>query len=175
MDITIISSSPHGAGSSRLLAERFASGARDAGHEAYVFDAGLEPVAPCKACGACAQTHTCTVFDPMALLAPRLLAADLIAFVTPIYYFDMCAQLKCVIDRLHAFDKDALWGKRAAFITTSHSGMDVVEPAMATFDMLCQWFTWKKVATLHATGIETREQTEQSDWPQKAYDMGLAL
>lgn len=175
MNITIVMGSPHRSGSTALLAGRFAQGATDAGHEVYTFDAGIEPVAPCKACGGCAQTHQCTVFDPMALLASKLPEADLIAFATPIYYFDMSAQLKCVIDRLHMFDKDALWGKRAVFLTSSHSGMEVVQPAMATFDMVCSWFTWKKAGTLHATGVESREQLEATDFPQQAYDLGFGL
>ena len=175
MNITVIASSPHRNGSSRLLADKFAEGATAAGHDVYVFDGSLENVAPCKACGGCAQTHKCVQFDPFMILASRIEKADMIVFVTPIYYFDMCAQLKCIVDRLHMFDKDTLWGKRMGVITTSHSGVEVTEPVMKTFDMICSWFTWKNVASLNATGVESREQFEQTDWPQRAYDMGFNL
>ena len=175
MNITIITSSPRRNGSSRLLADRFADGAREAGHEVYLFDGSIENVAPCKACGACDETHKCVQFDPFSILASKLEKADLIVFVTPIYYFNVTAQLKCIIDRMHSFDKDSLWGKRMALITTSHGPETVVKPTLDSFDMICGWFTWKKLFALCATGVESVEQLAATDWPQKAYETGLNL
>lgn len=34
-------------------------------------------------------------------LMPELLDSDMIVLVTPLYYYDMSAQLKTVIDRMH--------------------------------------------------------------------------
>ena len=175
MNIIVITSSPHKNGSSRLLADRFSDGAREAGHEVYLFDGSTESVAPCKACGACEQTHKCVQLDPFTKLASKLEKTDLIVFVTPIYYFNVSAQLKCIIDRFNSFDKDTLWGKRMAVITTSHAGEAVTKPALDCFDMICEWFTWKRLFALCATGVESKEQFEKTNWPQKAYELGLRL
>ncbi len=44
----------------------------------------------------------CVHEDDMQLIEPALFSADVIAFVTPLYYFGMTAQLKCVVDRMYA-------------------------------------------------------------------------
>lgn len=176
MNIVVIASSPRqGSSSSTRLANEFANGAREAGHEVYVFDAGIEPPAPCKACGACKTTGSCVQFDPFALLASKLPQADLIAFATPIYYFTMCAQLKAVVDRLHMFDKDVLWGKRMVLITSSNSDMSVNEPVITTFERICNWFTWKKVGQINAVGVNSIEQLQETDFIEQARELGKSL
>ena len=166
--ITVIVSSPSQGGSSRLLASKFMEGAEAAGHSISMFDAALEPVAPYQ--GAAKEP-----FDAFALVKSRLINSDVIVFATPIYYFDMNAQMKLVIDRLHGIDKDDLFGKRIVLITTSHSGIEAVEPCIAVFDKMCEWFTWKKIGSLHATGLSTRADCEATDYPQQAYDLGANL
>ena len=175
MDITIISSSPHRKGSSMLLVEKFIEGATKAGHNTYLFDAALEPVAPCKGCGACKETGGCIQFDAMEIVRPRLIEADLIVFATPIYYWDMNAQLKALIDRMYAIDADALFGKRYIVLTSSGGGEKVVEPLMSIFENIASYYTWKKLGSLHATGVNTRDQLEETDFPQQAYRLGEGL
>lgn len=40
----------------------------------------------------------------MELIWDKLIAADMVVFVTPVYYFGMSAQLKKVIDRFFAIN-----------------------------------------------------------------------
>ncbi len=103
MKITIITGSAHKNGTTAYLADQFCKGAIAAGHEIYRFYAAVQNIHPCIACEKCHNNNGGCVFkDDMELLNPHLLEADAIAFVSPIYYYDINAQLKAVIDRFYA-------------------------------------------------------------------------
>ena len=84
------------------MAEAFARGASRAGHAVESFDLAHANIAACLACDACRRNGgACEQKDGMLELAPRLLAADAVAFATPLYYYGMSAQLKTAIDRAY--------------------------------------------------------------------------
>ncbi len=99
MNILVIESSPHKKGSSNLLAEHFIEGAEEAGHQITVFDAAHASLHPCLGCDACGMSGPCCQKDDMSGLREQILQADMLVFVTPLYYFGMSTQLKTVIDR----------------------------------------------------------------------------
>ena len=116
MKITVITGSPHKNGTSALLVDKFIEGARKSRHDVFRFNAAFEEVKPCIGCDRCGMNGPCIYKDSMNKLLPELLAADLVAFVTPLYYWGMTAQLKTVIDRfysenskLHIKKKLSLW------------------------------------------------------------------
>lgn len=100
MKITMITGSPHKKGTTALLAESFSKGAKEAGHEVFRFDAAYKKIHPCIACDKCRDSNDggCVFKDDMAELNPRLLEADMVVLVSPIYYYDITAQIKAVID-----------------------------------------------------------------------------
>lgn len=92
MKIVVITGSPHRHGTSALLADRFIQGAREAGHEIFRFDAAFQDLHPCLGCDRCRQgDKVCVWKDDMTGLNPHLLAADMIVFASPIYYYDWSA------------------------------------------------------------------------------------
>ena len=56
MRIVILESSPNRHGSSNLLAERFAQGAQEAGHQLAFVDVAHAHIHPCTGCGTPAMT-----------------------------------------------------------------------------------------------------------------------
>ena len=103
MNILVINGSPHVKGTSTLLMDEFIRGAQEKGHETHVFHAAREDVHPCIACDTCRKTGNGCVFkDGMEKLNPMLADAELVVFVTPLYYFGMSAQIKAVFDRFYA-------------------------------------------------------------------------
>ena len=104
MKILIVQGSPHKEGSSNILAEQFRAGAEKAGHEVSVFDAAHAKIAPCIACEYC---HTrgggvCCQQDDMETLKQMILSSDMVVLATPLYFFNMSAQMKLAVDRLYA-------------------------------------------------------------------------
>lgn len=41
----------------------------------------------------------CVIQDDAAVIAQKMLSADVIAFATPVYFYEMCGQMKTMLDR----------------------------------------------------------------------------
>ena len=98
--VLVISSSPRKGGNSERLCEEFARGAREAGHNAEVVYLRDHSIGYCRGCYACKTLGHCVQKDDAETIAKKMLAADVIAFGTPVYFYTMSAQLKTLIDRL---------------------------------------------------------------------------
>lgn len=99
MKILGLSFSPRERGNTELLLDRVFSGASQSGAETELFRVADKNIAPCSGCGSCFITGECRIRDDMQDLYAKMLAADGIVFGTPVYYYNMTAQGKTVIDR----------------------------------------------------------------------------
>ena len=104
MKIVVLEGSPNKNGSSDLLAGRFIEGAREAGHTVEVIDAAHSNIRPCTGCIRCGYEGPCVQKDDVEGIRAKILAADMLVFVTPLYYYGMSAQLKTLVDRFCAFN-----------------------------------------------------------------------
>ena len=177
MKILVLTGSPHKNGTSALLADEFIRGAKEGGHEVERFDAAFENVHPCIGCGKCGYGKAPCVFrDSMEKLHPLLVAADVIAFVTPIYYWGMSAQLKAVIDRFQVSVFSMQGRKKALLMTTSASGEKwVTDPIEAQFGAMLKFMDWRDGGRLLARGCAARADIEASSFPLKAYEAGKRI
>ena len=99
MKIVVLQGSPNINGSTAILVEEFARGAREAGHAVVRIDVDRADVAPCTGCVRCGYEGPCIQHDGMDGIRNEILSADMVVFATPLYYYGMTAQLKIVIDR----------------------------------------------------------------------------
>ena len=53
----------------------------------------------CRGCLACQSGATCPLHDDAAAIVERIVAADAVAFATPIYFYEMAGQMKTLLDR----------------------------------------------------------------------------
>lgn len=104
MNLIIIQCSPNEDGLTAACAASAAQGARQAG--ASVDEANLNDmrVGMCQACdhawGECRTAHECQVQDGFQALHQRILAADALILVTPVYWGEMSESAKALTDRL---------------------------------------------------------------------------
>lgn len=98
-NILVISTSLRHGGNSETLADEFARGARDAGHQVEKVCLYDKTINFCKGCLACQKTRRCVIHDDADIIAQKMLNADVIVFATPIYYYEMCGQMKTMLDR----------------------------------------------------------------------------
>lgn len=98
-NVLVITSSLRPNSNSDLLAESFARGAADAGHKVVQISLKDKDIRFCKGCLACQHTQTCIIRDDAPAIVAAMHDADVIAFATPIYYYEMCGQLKTLLDR----------------------------------------------------------------------------
>ena len=176
MKITVITGSPHKEGTSALLADRFIDGAKAAGHEVFRFNAAFEDVSPCIGCDRCGMNGPCIYKDSMTKLTPELLAADLIAFVTPLYYWGMSAQLKRVIDRFYASSSRLHGNKKTVLMATAYDANDWTMNSLTThYKTLARYLQWEDAGMVLAVGCGNRSAIERTDFPNQAYKLGLSV
>lgn len=173
MKVVMITGSAHKHGTTATLADRFAQGVSDAGHELFRFDAAFQSVHPCIGCDKCRRSGVCAFdADDMKTLNPHLLAADIIVFVSPIYYFTLNAQIKSVIDRFYAND-DALHGRKKAVLITAmaDSELTAASGANATFHEILKYLEWEDAGLLNAVNASSASDLSEEDL-KRAYDLG---
>lgn len=97
--VLIISTSPRKGGNSDVLVDEFARGAQEAGNHVEKVALYDQTVGFCKGCLACQSTGHCVIHDDANAIVEKMLTADVIVFATPIYYYEMCGQMKTMLDR----------------------------------------------------------------------------
>ena len=100
-NILVISTSIRKDSNSDRLAAEFARGARDAGNNVEEISLKDKSIAFCRGCLACQKTLRCVMRDDADIIAQKMLKADSVAFATPIYYYEMCGQMKTLLDRMN--------------------------------------------------------------------------
>ncbi len=97
--VLIVSTSPRKGGNSDTLAEEFARDARETGNQVEKIALYDKTIGFCRGCLACQKTGRCVIHDDADTLTQKMRTADVVVFATPIYYYEMCGQMKTVLDR----------------------------------------------------------------------------
>ena len=100
--VLIISTSLRKNSNSEALAKAFADGAFSAGNEVETVSLMGKNIAFCKGCLACQNLGHCVIGDDALEITEKMKNAEVIAFATPIYYYEMSGQMKTLIDRMNA-------------------------------------------------------------------------
>lgn len=58
-------------------------------------------IAPCKGCGVCKCSNGCVDNDDTNTTIDKIVAADVIVFASPVYWWGISAQLKLIIDKCY--------------------------------------------------------------------------
>lgn len=99
--VLIISTSLRKGGNSETLAKEFAKGAASGGNSVEFVSLADKTIGFCKGCLACQKTQRCVIHDDADAIAQKVLTADVLAFATPVYYYEMSGQMKTLLDRLN--------------------------------------------------------------------------
>lgn len=98
-NVLIISTSLRSDSNSHTLAREFARGASDAGHHVELISLIDKNIQFCRGCLACQKIHRCVINDDAISIVAKMHDADIIVFATPVYYYEMCGQMKTLLDR----------------------------------------------------------------------------
>lgn len=176
MKIVVLTGSPHKNGTTSVLAEQFIKGAEAKGHSIFRFDAAFHNIHCCLGCDACGMNGPCVQKDDIENdLIMRLVDADLIALITPVYYWHVSAQLKTCIDRFYA-RTGRISGKQSVLLAAAGSNepwtMDCLNKYYAT---LSSYMRWQNRGSVLAPNCKTCDEILQTIYPQSAYDLGYKL
>ncbi|HSJ57826.1 MAG TPA: flavodoxin family protein [Anaerolineae bacterium] len=99
MKVLGIAGSPRRGGNSETLLDRFLAGARDAGAQVTKSVAADLDIQACDDCERCWENERCQTEDDYEEVCNEMLAADVVVVATPLYFWNVPAQLKDIIDR----------------------------------------------------------------------------
>lgn len=97
--VLVISTSLRPRSNSHALADEFARGAADSGNKVKTVSLGDKEIRFCIGCLSCQKTGRCVIKDDAPEIVEMMREAEVIAFATPIYYYEMCGQMKTLLDR----------------------------------------------------------------------------
>lgn len=177
MKIVVLEGSPNKNGSSNLLAKEFIRGAEESGHSVQIIDAAHANVHPCTGCIHCGYEGPCVQKDDVDGIRQKILEADMMVFVTPLYYYGMSAQLKTLIDRFCAFNNSIQRKQiKSALLTVAWNSDNWTFDALeAHYKTLVRYLNLKDMGMVLGTGCGTPAMTQQSRFPKLAYELGRRL
>ncbi|MFC1864403.1 flavodoxin family protein [Chloroflexota bacterium] len=115
MKVLGIVCSPRKGGNTEIMLEEALAAAREAGAQTELVLVADKNIAPCDGCASCRKTGVCKIKDDMQPIYQQLEAADAVILGTPVYFCNVSAQAKAVMDRTYLFLGDRrLRGKVAA-------------------------------------------------------------
>ena len=174
--IVVITGSPRKNGNSATLADNFIKGAEEAGHTVVRFDAAFKKVHPCIACNKCGMDGPCIFKDDFEFVRENIVDADAVVFATPMYYFGISAQLKAVIDRFYAINGKIHRPKKAVLLMTyANSAASEAEPIKKHYKVLLNYLGWQDAGQVIASGVWPVGAIKNTDYPQKAYELGKRI
>jgi len=103
--------SPRKKGNTRFILDQFLEASRDLGARTVTVDADKRDILPCRELTACERKGFCPLKDDMKEDVYSLITeADVIVVATPVFFYNMTAQLKALIDRCQVF-----WARKYRF------------------------------------------------------------
>ena len=94
MKVLIISTSLRTNSNSDILARKCVRGALNAGHEVEYVSLKGKSIEYCIGCLSCIKSDSCVLKDDVKDIMEKVKQAEVIIFATPIYYYEMCGQMK---------------------------------------------------------------------------------
>ncbi|MGI6204049.1 MAG: flavodoxin family protein [Anaerovoracaceae bacterium] len=172
-NVLILTGSPRRNGNSSALAASFSGAAERCGHNVKTIDAVELGALGCRGCGACYKTGKPCAFDnPFNDIADDILAADVLVFSMPVYWYTIASQIKAVIDNLYCLyhgKRDELPGKQFVLLCTAGEDeptiFDGVLFACRRTAALCGWDWFGEVLV---GGVYDEGEIGGTDGPEKA-------
>ena len=107
----------------------------------------------------------------------KILEADMMVFVTPLYYYGMSAQLKVLVDRFCAINSSITRkNMKSAMISAAwNSDRWTFEALAVHYQTLVRYLNLQDMGTILGKGCGTPSMTARSSYLQQAYEMARGL
>lgn len=172
--IACILGSPRVNGNTETIAKKIISVAEETGATAEIFRLNKMTYKGCQACLGCKTgAEKCVVKDDLTHVLDAAMDADITIIASPIYFGQLTAQMKGVLDRMYSFLKPTYLtepnasrlspGKQCVFVLSQGS------PDTSTFDLFpdCQrWFSflgYENCYAIRGVGMNDKSEAGKSD------------
>ncbi len=177
MRVLALVGSPRKGSNTDILVGRVLAGARANGHDCekvYLYPLRIEGCVDCRKCKQ--EEHVCPVKDDMQKIYPKLDAADVIVFGTPLYWYGPSGKMKLLVDRMRPFIASGkLEGKAGVLVTPSEEGEKACGPLLEMFRMSFTYLGMRFAGYLLAAAYERAEIEGKQDELERAERLGASL
>ena len=172
-NILVISTSPRKNGNSALLAEEFARGAADAGHQVEIITLRDKNIGFCHACDACMKNGgKCILKDDMTEILDLYQKADVLVLATPVYFYGISAQMKTFIDRTYPIWQH-LGSKEIYYIIAAGLDEKIINRSLGDLDGFVEHLEHYEIkGRLYATNVMEAGKVKNQLIMREAYQMG---
>lgn len=176
-NVLAISSSLRAHSNSDTLLDAFIDGAASASNHVEKISLKGKSIAFCRGCNACQTLGKCVINDDAIEIARKMEQADVIVFATPIYYYEMCGQLKTLIDRVNSLYSSNYKFRDIYVVSTAAEDEDYVDERAVSG--ICGWIDCFERARLagkvFAGGVTDAGEIAGHPALKEAFDMGAKV
>lgn len=177
--IVVITGSPRTDGNSFRMAEAFSQAAQENGHSVEKFDAAFLHIEGCQSCGSCYKNgKACQNEDDFNKVALSVLAADVIVFATPVYWYSIPAKLKAVIDKFMAFRVGGqnIYGKECVLLSCCEEhDISMFDGVRILIERTAEFLQWKMIGEVLITDVLLPGDIDKTDGCKKAAEIGSSI
>ena len=182
MKVVAVMGSPQKNGNSSTLTKKFCEAAEKKGAEVDAFYLNTLQFQGCQACMTCkTKLDHCVLQDDLTAVLNAVSDADVLVMATPVYYGDVCGQLKLFIDRTFSYlvpdfqtnpnPSRLAPGKKLIFIVTQAGKTEMFADIFPRYENFFKWYGFTEIRLLRgcdllASGIVK----ENADLLQQAED-----
>ncbi len=176
-NIVVISASMRPGSNSDMMAEQFVAGAKSAGNHVEKINLAGKDIKFCRGCLTCQSTGKCVLKDDVADIEEKVLAADVVVWATPIYYYEMSGQMKVMIDRLNPmYTKDYKFRDVYLLCTAAEDEEHVPERAISGLGGWIDCFPKCKLKeVLFCGGVTSPKDIANNPKLKKAFELGASI
>ncbi len=178
--VLIFNGSPRKKGNTATLIEEFTKALSETDTEFEIFNLHQMNINPCRFCNWCVNNNalSCVQKDDMNDLYPKLIESEEIVLASPIYWFNISAQMKLFIDRLYALhgkEGFALTKKKFANILVygdSNPDSSGVNNAIGSLSDMIKYMNSEIVGTVHGSAYTIGDAAENKKLLKEVYELG---
>lgn len=175
--IIVLAGSARKGGNTEMLARAFADGA-DRRHDVEIVSVADYRIRPCLGCNSCysSEGHRCIQQDDMDMIYEKLMKADTLVIVSPVYFYGISAQLKALVDRLHTPMRNEFGIRRLGLILVGAATLpDLFDPVLLQYRMILRFFRMEDIGTVLVDGTKDKGDVLRGDGIRRAYELGSIL
>jgi multimeric flavodoxin WrbA len=175
--IAVLIGSPRKGGNTQTLAGAFIDGAKEQ-HEIDIISVADVRVKGCTGCNYCYtdESHRCTQKDDMQSIYERLASAEIIVIATPVYFYGVSSQLKCIIDRLHNPIRNSFKVKKLVLLSVAADTIPTVFDSVKTmYNSVLKYFSLEDGGIITVFGVEKKGAINNNSALQEAYRLGKSI
>ena len=164
-------------GNTRMLAESFARGA-ERNNDVELISVADHDVHPCIGCNRCytSEGNRCFRDDGMTYIYDRLSKADVVVIASPIYFYGLTAQLKAVIDRLHAPVRNTFRIRKLALLLVGAAELpELFDAVIEQYRLILNFFHLEDLGTVLVRGVRDPGDIAGNKALDEAYKLGLSI